>query len=202
MQPSQALNQMRQTMFQQVGMTDAAWELVAPYVKVIHKGKKQLLQRAGEAVEYHYYVADGLVRWYYTTIEGKELNKGFYGSSNIVGSLTAVILNEPARFSVETLEPCTLVELPLSQVNKLYETSEYWQKLFNYSCQRMMVRNERREAELLTLSSKQRFLQFQRNFADYIDYIPQYHVASYLGITPVALSKYKRQWLESEAQDS
>ena len=48
------------------------------------------------------------------------------------------------------------------------------------------------------MTAKQRFLQFVRNFPDYLERIPQYHIASYLGITPVALSKYKKQWLKDD----
>jgi CRP-like cAMP-binding protein len=61
----------------------------------------------------------------------------------------------------------------------------------------MLIRNERGETELLTMTAKQRFLQFNRNFSEYHGRIPQYHIASYLGITPAALSKHKKQWLSS-----
>jgi CRP-like cAMP-binding protein len=56
----------------------------------------------------------------------------------------------------------------------------------------MLIRNERREAELLTMTTKQRFLQFNRNFSEHQGGIPQYNIASYLGITPEALSNYKK----------
>ena len=131
-------------------------------------------------------------------MDGKELNKGFYGENHFVGSLSSIILNEPSRFFVETLEPCTLVKFPHSRFNTIKGKYLGWERLFNHCCQLMLVRNERREAELLINSAKERFLQFIRNFPGYINRIPQYHIASYLGITPVALSKYKNQWLQDK----
>lgn len=187
---------MRESLNAQTGMADEDWSSVVEHLKVVHVPKKTVIQAAGETVSYHYFLCDGLVRFYYPTRDGKELNKGFYGENYIVGSLSAVILKEPARFSVETLEACTLIELPLNNFHDLYLNAPSWQRLYNHSCQMMLVRNERREAELLTLSAKQRYLQFSRNFPDYLTRIPQYHIASYLGITPEALSKYKQQWLE------
>lgn len=195
------LDQMRRTLEQQVRMTAEDWDLIAPELNVIEVPAKHTLQRAGDIVRQHYFIVNGLVRLFYPTLDGKELNKGFYDDHYIVGSLSAVILNEPARFGVETLEPCTLIELPLKKLSPLYQAGTSWERLFNHSCKMMLIRNERREAELLTLSAKQRFQQFCRNFPDYQSRIPQYHIASYLGITPVALSKYKKQWLSDTPQN-
>lgn len=166
-------------------------------LKVMHVDAKHNLQAIGQPITDHYYIAKGLVRLFYLTPNGKELNKAFYGESHIVGNLSAVILNEQSRFAVETLEPCTLVKLPMDRLQEHYKNSPPWQALFNYGCQMMLIRNERREAELLTMNARQRFLQFTRNFPEYLERIPQYHIASYLGITPEALSKYKKQWLDS-----
>lgn len=191
-----ALDQMKKTLAQQVNLSVEDWEKIGHDLKVMEVPEKYLLQAAGKKVTHHYFVVSGLVRMYYPTAEGKELNKAFYGENYIVGNLSAPLLDEPSRFAVETLEPCVLVELPLMKVQKLSDLSPGWGRLLLRSYQMMMIRNERREAELLTMTAKQRFLQFVRNFPDYLTRIPQYHIASYLGITPVALSKFKKQWLE------
>jgi CRP-like cAMP-binding protein len=191
------VRQMQQELSQQIGMEIDDWPDIYDSVKVIDVEAKHCLQRDGEAVTHHYFVVSGLVRLFYQTRDGKELNKAFYGENYIVGNLSAVILNEPSRFSAETLEPCKLIELPFNKLLSLYMHSPSWQKVFNHGCQMMLIRNERREAELLTMTAKQRFLQFNRNFSEYQGRIPQYHIASYLGITPEALSTHKKQWLSS-----
>ncbi|OUS28386.1 hypothetical protein A9Q99_12760 [Gammaproteobacteria bacterium 45_16_T64] len=195
MEEALAQDRMYQYLHQQFDMTEAEWSKYAAGMSVINVDAKFILQEAGQRVTKFYFLVEGLVRFYYVTPEGKELNKGFYAENNIVGSLSALIMNEDCRFYVETLEPCCLVELPYSRDAAMWANSSEWQLVFNRCCQFMLVRNERREAELLTLSTKQRFLQFVQNFPEYLERIPQYHIASYLGITPVALSKYKNQWL-------
>lgn len=193
-----ALSLMFEQLHQQFALSEQEWSSFLSEMSVSQVESKHLLQAAGQSVTHFYFLVEGLVRFYYVTPDGKELNKAFYGEKNIVGSLSALILNETCRFSVETLEPSTLVKLPYDSTGDIWQKSPGWQNVFNRCCQLMLVRNERREAELLTLSTKQRFLQFVQNFPDYLDRIPQYHIATYLGITPVALSKYKNQWL-SEA---
>lgn len=173
------------------------WRQIKNYLNVMEVPAKQSLQTAGAPVKRHYFIISGLVRLFYITPDGKDINKGFYSEGHIAGSLSGLILNEPSRFGIETIEPCVLVALDLSEFHTLMATCKGWAAMFHYSCQRMLIRNERREAELLTLSAKERYLQFCKNFEREIGRIPQYHIASYLGITPVALSRYKSQWLSN-----
>lgn len=181
-----------------VGLSQADWQLLKPALTVKEVEANTTLQEIGKPGLKHYFIVRGLARMFYLTSEGKELNKGFYDEGSMVGSLSALIMNEPSRFAIETFEPSFLIEMDLKSFRGLAYSNQGWLKVFNHCCQMMLVRNERREAELLTMSSKQRFLQFTRNFPAYLDRIPQYHIASYLGITAVALSKYKKQWLTED----
>jgi CRP-like cAMP-binding protein len=190
------LNNMREHFDRLIEFPEDQWARVSPYLSVKTVGAKLSLQAVGEKSTHHYFIVEGLVRFYYITPNGKEVNKGFYKKNHIVGSLSAVILDEPCRFGIQTLEPSVLVAIDLAAIRPISNGIPAWQRLHNYSCEMMLIRNERREAELLTMTTKQRFRQFMKNFPDLMERIPQYHIASYLGITPVALSKYKKKWLE------
>ncbi len=184
-----------------VELSDADWARIEPHLQIQQTDAKQNLQSIGEPVSRHYFLLRGLVRFYYLSPEGKELNKAFYAEGSIVGNLSALILNEPSRFAIETLEPSLLVVFPFAPLKQLVSDCPGWDRLFNHGCQMMLLRNERREAELLTLSAAERFRQFVQNFPRALERIPQYHIASYLGITPEALSRFKRQWLLEVGSD-
>ena len=181
---------------QHIELTAADRATMTPYLRACNVAAKTSLQAIGAPVKQHYFLVKGLVRLYYITPEGKDINKGFYSEGHIVGNLSGLILNEPSRFGIETLEPCELIEMDLRDFPQLMQHCHGWAQLFNQSCQKMLIRNERREAELLTLSAKARFRQFVKNFGDDMERIPQYHIASYLGVTPAALSRYKHRWLD------
>ena len=191
----QVLAEMFAELNRSIDVSFADWHLITGYLKVSEVPAKYCLQPIGAPVRRHHFIVSGLVRLYYITPEGKDVNKGFYSEGHIIGSLSGLILDEPSRFGIETIDPCVLVEIDLSRFHKLMAECEGWANMFHYSCQRMLIRNERREAELLTLSAKERYLQFCKNFSCEMARIPQYHIASYLGVTPVALSRYKNQWL-------
>lgn len=175
---------------------DREWQQILPRSQVIAVETQHFLQSAKQPVLKHYFLCSGLVRLFYETLDGKDINKGFYGSGHMVGNLSALILAEDSRFAIQCLEPSVLVQVDLHGFNELTQGCPGFKAVFDQSCQLMLIRNERREAELLTMNAKQRFLQFHKNFPDLFDRIPQYHIASYLGITPVALSRYKKQWLQ------
>lgn len=184
-----------QELQRRVGMPRSDWAQLKAHCKVREVPAKYCLQEIGQTASHCHFIVSGLVRYYYNK-QGKELNKAFYKEGWPVGNLSAMIMEEPSRFAIETLEPCILIQYAVKDRHTLAEQYPSWGQFFSRSCELMLVRNERREAELLTSSSRERYLQFLKNFPDFEQRIPQYHIASYLGITPVALSKYKKQWLE------
>ncbi len=191
-----ALQVMRETFREMAEMTDEDWQHGLPHFEVLHAKPKTSLQDQGKKVDTNYFVVSGLVRFFYNTVDGKDVNKAFYADRNIIGNLSSIILDEPSRYGIETLEACVLVSIPFTVLNPQLKSSSGWDRLFNRSCQRMLIRNERREAELMMYTPRERFRRFVSNFPSYLERIPQYHIASYLGITPVALSRSKNDWLK------
>ena len=186
-------------------MMYTAWNAITPTSEALFKeftGQLQLasyekghtLLAAGQKSEISYFLLSGIIRFYYTTEDGKEFNKAFYSEQQLVGSLSSIILSEPSRYSIEALEPCEGFVIPNSLYLHYVTKDLAWERHFSYCCQMMLVRNERREAELLLKSPKERYLQFARNFPELLKRVPQYHIASYLGITPVALSRSRANW--------
>jgi CRP-like cAMP-binding protein len=189
---------------QEQSMYDA-WNRITPIPKDLlktfvqslsleHYPKGETLLKAGTTSQQSYFLLSGILRFYYTTDEGQEFNKAFYSKQQIVGPLSATIIGEASRYSIEVIEACDVFVIPESLFSYYMNKHLAWERLFSYCCQMMLVRNERREAELLLNTPKARYLQFVRNFPELVTRIPQYHIASYIGITPVALSRSRSDW--------
>jgi len=192
-----ALEQMMFKAFDKITpMPEELFKEFAAELRLESYPKNHVLLSAGSLSEASYFLLSGLVRFHYTTEDGQEFNKAFYNEGQIVGALSSIILKEPSRYTIETLEPCQVFVVP-DQVYASYGKKNLaWERLFSHCCQMMLVRNERREAELLLRAPKNRYIQFVRNFPDLTQRISQYHIASYLGITPVALSRSRAKWDE------
>ena len=59
--------------------------------------------------------------------------------------------------------------------------------------EQLAIKKERREADFLLMSATERYEKFLQEYAHIVDSIPNYHIASYLGITEVGLSRIRRQ---------
>ncbi|MCR8668133.1 Crp/Fnr family transcriptional regulator [Aestuariibaculum sp. M13] len=140
-----------------------------------------------------YLLLSGVVRCYICTESGKEFNKSFYLSNSFFGSLTALMKNEPSQFVFETLTDCEIHEVDFKKVMELAETNLSVSKLYNKVLQSFYVLYEKRLVDLISLEAKDRYVELQKQIPDVDKIIPQYHIASYLGITPVQLSRIRKK---------
>lgn len=151
------------------------------------------LIHAGDRCANFFFLINGLVRFFYLTDEGKEFNKHFAMENNFVGSFQAMVLKLPYRFSVQAMSPTQTLVLPISVLEDCYDRHAAWERLGRRQAEYVAVKKEIRESEFLLDSAEKRYRQFLKEYPSLIHRIPQYHIASYLGITDVALSRIRKK---------
>lgn len=149
--------------------------------------------RAGEASDTLGFINSGLMRFFYQTPQGAEFNKSFCQENQFMAAYSAYLIQEPARFSIQTLEECHLLVAGLSDIVALFDQHRCWEKLGRILAEQLYIKKELREAEFLLDDAETRYLAFQKQYPGLEDRLPQYHIASYIGITPVALSRIRKQ---------
>ncbi len=155
--------------------------------------KDETVIEAGQLPSHFYVLLSGVARYYYSTPSGKEWNKAFFHEGQLIGSLSSFLKNEPCTYTIAALEKCQLAGLPVSIFEEANGPSEQLTALLNRYVSVIMLRNEEREAMLLTRNSEERYLWLLEHQAWLPDRVPQYHLASYLGIEPASLSRLKKQ---------
>ena len=153
----------------------------------------EFLLREGEVGNEYDFIASGLIRLFYTTQDGKEFNKSFIAEGGIAGSLGSVLRGLPSRFSIEALEPTTVVAIPANIMERFYERHPCWERVGRRFAESLALKKEKREAAFLLDSAQMRYQQFLSEYPDLENRIAQYHIASYLGITDVALSRIRKK---------
>ncbi|GAE29654.1 Crp/Fnr family transcriptional regulator [Halalkalibacter hemicellulosilyticus] len=148
---------------------------------------------ASETPESIGFCLNGLFRFYYTTLEGTEYNKSFCIKGEFVTSYSALLQQSPSPFSIQAITNSELIVFPYKSFKVLYERHPCWERLGRIIAEQLYIKKEKREHELLTLSAEERYKVFLQQFAEMANQIPQYQIASYLGITPVALSRIRKR---------
>ena len=159
----------------------------------VHYAKSAIISAAGSSADSFSIIHSGLVRYYYLSPEGKEWNKAFYTQGDPVVAASAYLTQTPATFTITALEDTELLTLTRPQVEQLLQQHPRFNDLLNQLITRAFIRNEQREAMLLTRNAEQRYLWLRENEPQLLERIPQFHLASYLGIEAVSLSRIKHK---------
>jgi CRP-like cAMP-binding protein len=171
---------------------DKEWEYFSRQTGECGYNLNDLLVRAGEPMRDFFFIISGLVRYYYSTENGKEFNKAFTLENNFVGSFGADVAQEPCRFSIQALEQTEALVIPVQVIREGYDRHHCWERVGRKIAERVAVSKELREGEFLLDSAETRYRRFLATYPGLAERINQYHIASYLGITDVALSRIRK----------
>jgi len=187
------LHNLRSFIGQLADVPEKEWNYFAEKVTERIFNKHQLLFQAGEPVPNFFFISKGLVRFYYLTEKGKEFNKAFAIENEFVGSFSAMIFNAPCRYSVQALEKTEVLVIPVRLIQNSYDRHPAWERVGRRHAESVAVKKEIREGEFLLDSAETRYRRLLADHPTLIDRVQQYHIASYLGITDVALSRIRNK---------
>ncbi|AUT03391.1 cyclic nucleotide-binding protein [Nostoc sp. CENA543] len=152
----------------------------------------EFLVRAGEIPARIAFVVSGLLRLYYVNSAGSEFTKSFCPENHFVTAYSALILKQPAQFFIEALEDSLLLVADYSQYAQLCTENSCWQTINYKLVEALFIKKEKREAELLLDDATTRYQKFLTEYPYLETRVKQYHIASYLGISPVSLSRIRK----------
>jgi CRP/FNR family transcriptional regulator len=164
-----------------------------PYLqkKVINKGA-YLLQE-NQHVNEIAFVEQGVLRLYYLSAEGKEVNNHFFLDNDYAVSYLDFLKNRPSRYYIQALEDCELLTFNSESLQMAYENSKNWELFGRIIAESAYAIATNRFESFLFLSAKERYLQMLNDYPQFIQKIPLYHLASYLGIERESLSRIRKE---------
>ncbi|MEM6326445.1 MAG: Crp/Fnr family transcriptional regulator [Bacteroidota bacterium] len=142
------------------------------------------------------FVARGLLRFYYPGEDGRESNKAFVAEGEFAGALASARLGVPLLYGIEALEDTTVLAAPYEAFAALMDREPVFERLGRRLAETILARKERRTRAFLLQSATERYLDLSETRPDLLQRVPQYHLASYLGVTDVHLSRIRRELAE------
>ncbi|WP_435415731.1 Crp/Fnr family transcriptional regulator [Polaribacter aestuariivivens] len=155
--------------------------------------KKEIIAKAGEIPENVYILKSGLVRSYFTDDKGKEYIRNFITKHRAAGALGSLILNKPSRFSYDCLSDCEVYFLNFKAFKKLAKEDKSIAYLYASVLEKIFLRLEAKVYDLSVLNGTERYLKLKKEIPDIENLTPLYHIASYLNITAVQLSRIRKE---------
>lgn len=148
---------------------------------------------AGENTKTIYMLLSGILRSYITTEDGKDYSKRIYSPFSFAAALTALIKNKPSEISIESLTDCKVFEIDFEEFKQLCRENFDIGRLYVRVLENVFITYENRSLELLRLSASEMYVALRKRIPNIDKLIPQYKIASYLGVTPVQLSRIRKK---------
>ena len=153
--------------------------------------RKSLLLRPNQVWNKVYFIHQGMIRLFYSDEQGREFNKGFFTERQLLWPIAPYAREHASLFSIAALEDLELSWCSFNEFRYYLESRGVWEHFALPFVEAFAEDKFLREYEFLIHPASQRYANFLEQFPQLAKRIPDYHLASYLGITHVSLSRLK-----------
>lgn len=188
------MNQIRAYFEQSIGhkMTEQDWNLFRAKLLQREFPKKHILLKKGQVENNLSFVETGIIRYYIPKIEN-DLTFAFVFNGYFASAYDSFLTRKPLTYQVETLTKTTLWQISHADLQTIYNETEIGNKIGRAAAENLFLIKLKRELSLLNETAEQRYLNLLKEQPQLIQYIPLKYIASYIGVTPQALSRIRKR---------
>ncbi len=155
--------------------------------------KGELLLKNGDICKYSFFVEKGLLRSYTIDQNGKEHIIQFAPEGWIVTDRSSSFFNESSELYIDAIEDSEVFFLDKTLFENISKVSTDFTKNNTQALHNHIRNLQNRINMLLGATAEERYLQFIKMYPDILLRVPQWMIASYLGITPESLSRVRKE---------
>lgn len=168
------------------------WEKISTSFTKREIAPKTVILNEGEISKHIHFVKKGCLRQWFNK-DGKDITIQFFFEGQAVASMESFIGNKPSMFSIESIETSQIVSVTKKTFNELLKTNPVMKEGFqDYIFQRFLNYAQLFVSRIKD-SPRERYEDMLKNHPEIIKRIPQHYIASYLGITPISLSRIRNR---------
>lgn len=151
-----------------------------------------ILLRAGEIANACYHTLKGCVRQYYL-IDGEEKTTFFYTEGQSIVSYSSATEKVPAKHYLSCVEDTTLAVMTTEKEEELYRKFPKFESLSRVDLEKQLGNYQEMLANYITTTPEERYLDLLENRPELLRRVPQYQLASYVGVKPESLSRIRKR---------
>jgi CRP/FNR family cyclic AMP-dependent transcriptional regulator len=174
-----------------ITLTDDQLEHVHKYLHPMSLKRKAFLLHEGEVCQYEAYIVKGCLRKYCISEEGDEINLQFGIEDWWMSDLTSFTEQKPSQLNIQALEDSELLVVRYAEKERMFKEVPETERLFRLMVQRSLTALQERFIGVAASTAEQRYLYFLEHYPNFLQRIPQHHIASFLGMSPEFLSKVR-----------
>lgn len=157
--------------------------------KMVKKG--QFILKKGQIANQYFFIKSGGCRFFYGDYEEQNTSWVVF-QDDFFTEISSLSPQKPTRFSIEAIENTELLYIEKSDMDALYKQIPAWQEFGRRIWEAMSVRMVNQIVSFQALSAEERYVEFMKT-PELVQKVPIKHLATYLGITPNALSRIRKK---------
>ena len=156
-----------------------------------HYNKGQYFVKEGDVPSKIGFITKGLMKYYYIDYEGNEWIKSFTAENDFVASYASFLYQAPSLYYIEAMEDTTVLSINFNSYVNNINLSKAWNTIARKYTEKIYCEKEKREGSFLKENGSERYSNFLNEYKHLVDRICIKDMASFLGITPVSLSRIR-----------
>lgn len=178
-------------MRQFVSLDDGEAAILAAGLRHKKLRKKEFLLKEEQVCTANYFILKGCLRMYFIREDGVEQIIQFAIENWWITDFQSLDWQQPSRFHIQAIEPAEIAILDRNTVPALCDRLPQLDRYLRVIVQRAFAAAQQNLFFIYTFSGEERYHHFNNAFPHFVQRIPQYMIASYLGFTPEFVSKIK-----------
>ncbi len=176
-----------------VKLTEEEKMLFSSCFKEVKIKKRQFIVQPNFTAKHRYYVLNGAFRAYVVADEGQDHTITFAIEDWWITDYNSYIFQQPATMFVVALEDSIVLQLDYEKEEDLKKSNHKFETFFRIIAERGLASQQRRIITNLTQTAEERYANFVAKYPQIIQRVPQYALASYLGMTTEFLSRIRNK---------
>lgn len=174
-----------------IDFSDEEYLLFQSYLKHKEYAKKEFILEEGNLCKSRYYITEGLVRLYFFNKKENEQILHFGLKNWWITDYDSLIHQEPSRYYIQALEHTSVLQLSNESFEEICLKMPKVERLFRIIMERTYIAAQRRYEFITNMSGEEYYKTFVKQNPQFANRVPQYMIASYLGMTPEFVSKVR-----------
>jgi CRP-like cAMP-binding protein len=176
-----------------IELTEEETSYYVSLLKIKKVKKKQLIVQPDFVCNHRSYIVKGVLRSYLLDEEGQDHTVAFGIDDWWIADFNSYFFREPASLFVEALEESTIIQITYDDEQSLLKNVPKFQDFYRILAERGYSFLQRRILSSISLNATERYELFIKRYPLVTERVPQYALASYLGISHELLSKIRNR---------
>ncbi|MBV8325296.1 Crp/Fnr family transcriptional regulator [Chryseobacterium sp.] len=175
-----------------VKLKESEWTFIARHFHRKVFAKNKVITQHGETEKYLSFIESGLVRFYIPDDEyGYTFSFGF--EKEFTCAYDSFLTQTPSEYEMQALTETVVWQISYNDLQQVYNHTNVGNHLGRFASEKLFLAKSKREMSLLKLTARERYLKLFTEQPEMLRLVPLKYIASYIGITPQALSRIRRQ---------